>query len=183
MRFSGAAQHSSQPITAQELWRRRSELGQCELIHGEVVQMTPTGLRHGTVEARLGHLLWEYVESTGQGLVLGGEVGYQLDDQTVHAADLAYHRLAPQEQDGWITEPPDLAIEILSPGDSWLQVEGKVDQYLDAGVREVWIVDPKQQQATIRRPDGSSTRSGRGSILQTALLPGFSATMERIFGC
>jgi len=81
----------------------------------------------------------------------------------------------------WMTAMPDLVVEIASPNDSYVELERKVVQYLDAGVTEVWIVDPSNRTVLQRRSE--THRLVRGdAALASDLLPGFESTLEAVFG-
>lgn len=58
--------------------------------------------------------------------------------------------------------PPDLAVEVLSPGDKTVQVEEKVEQYLAVGVRQVWLINPLTRTASIHRSDGTVRKLHEG---------------------
>lgn len=70
---------------------------------------------------------------------------------------------------------------MLSPSETWPEVERKVDDWLAAGVREVWLADPVHRSITIRRPDGTVTRLEGEAALQSPLLPGFSVAVSLVF--
>jgi Uma2 family endonuclease len=69
----------------------------------------------------------------------------------------------PEEQ--VLTRPPFLCIEILSPEDTMLRIQARIDDYLRFGVRFVWIVDPHSRRGWIHTP--SSIREASGGILRT----------------
>ena len=57
-------------------------------------------------------------------------------------------------QDGFMTIPPDLAVEVVSPNDYAREVEEKVEEYLRAGVKLIWVVYPAY-------PHGAGLSRGR----------------------
>lgn len=169
-------------MTAQEYWARRADFDHTELIDGEVVPMAPTGTPHGFVECDLAYELGRYTRETGQGRVGTGEVGYQLTDDLVRAADVVLHlQEPPPEGPGWATQLPDLVVEVLAPSDSWTGVERKVVQYLEAGVTEVWIADPGSKTVVVRRTDAAPRVLRGDTRLESDLLPGFSVELCTIF--
>ncbi len=77
---------------------------------------------------------------------------------------------------------PDLAVEVLSPNDTWTEVESKVAEYIQAGVRLIWIVDPDQNSITIYRPNGERSRlSATDHLSGENVLPDFSVPIAEIF--
>lgn len=68
---------------------------------------------------------------------------------------------------------PDLAVEVLSPSALASEVRTKVREYLAAGARLVWIVDPESRTASVHRPDGTGRELGEdGTLDGEDLLPG-----------
>jgi Uma2 family endonuclease len=181
--MSGSEEAIAVPATigAVEYWERREEHEHSELVAGVVVPMSKTGVRHGAVEFRVAYLLQRAVEALGQGLVITGEVGFRIDEDTVRALDAAVFLDPPAEIDGWLDAPPDLAIEVVSPGDRWASLSAKVGQYLEAGVREVWVVDPGSRTVTVRRGPGEAEVLAEDQTLTTPLLPAFAVVMRELF--
>jgi Uma2 family endonuclease len=60
-----------------------------------------------------------------------------------------------------INEPPELAIEVLSPEDRALDVQEKIDDYLAFGIPSVWLIDPERQRAWVHTPAGAHEASNR----------------------
>ena len=77
---------------------------------------------------------------------------------------------------------PDLAVEVLSPSDSWTEVETKVTEDFQAGVRLIWIVDPDQNTITVYRPNSERSRLSESDQLSGEdVLPDFSVSIAEIF--
>jgi Uma2 family endonuclease len=73
---------------------------------------------------------------------------------------------------------PDLAVEVLSPGDRPGEVLGKVGDWLRAGCRVVWVIDPERRQVRVYRTDGSESVLGESDALDGEdVLPGFSCPL------
>jgi Uma2 family endonuclease len=143
-------------VTAEEFERMPEEPGvRTELVRGRVVRVSPPGFRHGLVQGRLYELLAAYARSTGAGRVIF-PVGFKLasNPDTVREPDLAFLiRSGVTEPDGFFPGPPDLAIEVVSPTDRRAHLEVKIAQYLETGVRMVWVVDPTRETVTVHAPD------------------------------
>jgi Uma2 family endonuclease len=77
--------------------------------------------------------------------------------------------------------PPDLAIEIISPDQSFGQMSAKATDYLDAGVMRVWVVDAKAKTVTVFYPDTRPQTKTGGDSLADSLLPELQITPEQIF--
>src|SRR5690606_29926126 len=75
----------------------------------------------------------------------------------------------------WLEIAPNLAVEVLSPGDAWPKVTAKVGEYLAFGVIEVWVIDPQQRELFRYRVDaGPEVLSEDDTLTSEATLPGFS---------
>ena len=86
-----------------------------------------------------------------------------------------------QTPDGFGDFSPDLAVEIISPGDRLTDVEEKVQLYIGHGTQLVWVVNPKLQRATVYRPDGSArVLQGQDSLDGEDVLPGFACPLADI---
>jgi Uma2 family endonuclease len=100
------------------------------------------------------------------------------------AAYVAAGRFEDDEvPDGLIRVPPDLAVEVISPNDIYTRVEDIVDEYLRAGVRVVWVLNPENR--TVRVFDdveGRSTQLGPNDELTAPdVLPGFRCRIADLF--
>src|SRR5881628_3691553 len=150
-------------MTADELLRTHVPDKRTELVRGVLVVREPAGSRHGLVTMNLGAELAVYVKQTGAGGVYAAETGFKLttNPDTVRA--------------------PDLAVEVLSPGDRPGEVLAKVADWLSAGTRLVWVLDPERRLARVYRHDGSETIvTAEGALAGEDVLPGFSCSLVSI---
>lgn len=148
--------------------------------------MSPAGSRHGAIAARMAHLLLNFVEREKLGEVLGAETGFVIasDPDTVRAdvAFLRADRVRGGLPQGFFPGAPDLAVEVLSPEDRASEVLAKVEDWLIAGCRAVWVVDPKTRTVTVYRHGGDAV------ILKTTdtipggeVLPGLELPVANVF--
>src|SRR5262245_917574 len=128
-------------VTAAELSRLPADGFRYELIEGELRRMTPAGYRHGLVTMRFAWRLASHVEAHDLGTVCAAETGFLLSSNpdTVRAPDIAFVA-SPRQRDeestsGYWPGAPDLIVEVLSPSDTYSEVESKVLAWLDAGAR------------------------------------------------
>jgi Uma2 family endonuclease len=157
-----------------------------ELIRGVLVVREPAGWRHGLVAMNLGVEIGVHARRTGAGRVFAAETGFQLasDPDTVRAPDVAFvtrERVPVTETTGYAAAAPDLAVEVLSPGDRPGEVLAKVAEWLSAGARLVWVVDPERRLARVYRHDGSeSIATADGALDGEDVLPGFTCPLAAI---
>ena len=173
-------------MTAEDLLRTRVPDKRTELVRGVLAVCEPAGSRHGLVTMNLGAELAVYAKHTGAGGVYAAETGFKLasNPDTVRAPDIAFvtrDRLPPPATTGYPALAPDLAVEVLSPGDRPGEVLAKVADWLTAGTRLVWTVDPERRVARVYRHDGSETLVTAEDALEGEdVLPGFACSLESI---
>jgi Uma2 family endonuclease len=175
-------------MTADELLRTHLPDKRVELVRGVLVVREPAGFRHGAVSATLTKLLAHHVDSNGLGSVLAAETGFKLstDPDTVRAPDVAFvsrERVPDPAPPGYPALAPDLVVEVLSPGDRPGETLAKVGDWLTAGSRLVWVVDPSRREARVYRQDGSETLlTENESLSGEDVVPGFAYQLGALFG-
>ncbi len=178
------------PITIDDLAQLPDSGVRYELARGELIEMAPPGGEHGSIAGRLAYLLGAVVYPGRLGAVLV-ETGYVLSraPDIVRSPDvsvLVQERIpASGIARTFIEGPPDLAVEIASPGDTAAEVADKVRDYLTYGVRLVWVIEPKTQTVTVYRPDGSAQllQAAAGHTLDGEdVIRGFATPVDELFG-
>lgn len=155
-----------------------------ELVRGVVVREPRPRRRHGVVQAELAYLLKAWAKTRGAEVTV--ESGYILSESpaTLRGPDVAVvlePRSGEGQPGGWVLAAPDLAVEVLSPSDASSAMQQKVLEYLEAGARLVWIVDPEARTVTVHRPDGSANIvRAHQTLTGEDVLPGFSVDVSEI---
>jgi len=177
----------TEPITTAEQLLRAQDLGRCELVHGDLVMMSPAGFEHGRIVVRITRPLAEFVEQQKLGVVTGAETGFHIarDPDTVRAPDVAFlraTRVPAEPERGFFPGAPDLAVEVLSPEDRASEVLAKVREWLGAGAEAVWVVDPTTETVSVYRSPNRAEVLGQEDVLTGGeLLPGFRVPVSEIF--
>lgn len=175
--------------TAEDLYDLPLDDVRAELVRGDVVCEPPAGFGHGVGALEIGYHLRRFLEDHPLGVACGAETGFVLsrDPDTVRAPDAAFvtreraDRFAAREK--FFEGAPDLAAEVVSPGDSWRQVADKVRDYLTAGTRLVWVIDPRRRTVTVHRPGTAPRVLGEDDLLDGGeVLPGFAVPVNRLVG-
>lgn len=153
-----------------------------ELIRGQLVVREPPGTRHGAIASRLAHFLTDFVYRNALGVVFAQDTGFQIasNPDTVRAPDAAFltaARAAAIHDRGYARVAPDLVAEVLSPDDRAGEVRAKVADWLAAGVRLVWVIDPRRRAADVYRA-GGSVSSGETRLDGEDVLPGFTCAVS-----
>lgn len=171
-------------LTAEELLALNIPDKRTELVRGRLIVREPAGFRHGVVAMELARRLADFVRANALGVVVAAETGFKLfsDPDTVRAPDVGYiraDRVPKPLPRGYADIAPDLAVEVLSPDDRAGEVLAKVSDWLRAGCRLVWVVDPERRLARVYRADGSEAHVSADSALDGEdVLPGFSCRLE-----
>jgi Uma2 family endonuclease len=175
-----AGMAAATPMTADELLHLNLPDKRTELVRGVLVVREPAGYQHGEVAMNLATAIHNFVRAHRLGSVLAAETGFKLfsDPDTVRAPDVAFirvDRVPTPPPRGFPAMAPDLAVEVLSPDDRPGEVLQKVADWLNGGVRLVWVVDPRRRIARVYRPDGvDSQLNERDALDGEDVLPGLS---------
>lgn len=176
------------PVTVEQLLRMPDDGNRYELVAGELRKMVPAGWRHGDVGGRLHSLLGHCIVENRLGKVFSAETGFLLarDPDTVRAPDVAFihrdHLPAEEPAEAFWPGAPDLAVEVVSPGETISDVDEKVQGWLDAGVAAVWVVNPKWESVTVyRSPADIKTLTKDDGLDGEDVVPGFRCRVRDIF--
>lgn len=173
-------------MTADELLHVNLPGKKVELVRGVLVVREPPGFQHGAIMMRLGAMILQHVDAHNLGLVVVGDPGFKLASgpDTVRGPDIAFirrERVPRPLPGGFAAFPPDLVIEIRSPSDRPGDILGKVGDWLSAGTRLVWVIDPPHRVAHVYRQDGTQMTIGPGEALDGEdVLPGFSCLLDSL---
>jgi len=156
-------------------------------VRGRLIVHEPPGGRHGNITAILGARLGQHVDLTGAGALFVGDTGFTLsrNPDTVRGPDIAFVRKERLPTGpiptSYLEFAPDLVVEVLSPGDRPGEVLAKVGDWLEAGARLVWVIDPDRRLARVYRADGTEhTLDDTGQLLGEDVLPGFVCPLATI---
>ncbi|UCF21548.1 MAG: Uma2 family endonuclease [Gemmatimonadota bacterium] len=173
-------------MTADELAATSIPDKQVELVRGRLLVREPPGTRHGAVSANLAFELGAFVRKEDLGQVFAQDTGFKIasDPDTVRGPDVAFvarERLDRIPDRGYAELAPDLVVEFLSPDDRPGDVLAKIGEYLAAGTRTAWLIDPRRREARVFRADGSVSVIGEDTALDGEdVLPGFSCPLRAI---
>jgi Uma2 family endonuclease len=123
-----------------------------ELSEGELITLPPPGYRHGVIEANIAGILRAKLDRKKY-IIAGGDAGFILKSEpgsaTVRGADVAVNKretIGTIPETGYLAQAPLLAVEVVSPSNTAMDMERKVSQYLSAGTLEVWLLYPDTQR-------------------------------------
>lgn len=149
-----------------------------ELIDGVMVVHSPASPHHDNIAGFVRTLMRCFAEGEGLGLVLGPDSLVRLAPLRRFAPDLYFldqervpHPLPQEEYEGI----PDLVLEVLSPSNRKEDLKEKRPAYQEAGVKEIWLIDPEEQKVIVDRRRGrryTTTTMALGRVVSRAV-PGF----------
>ena len=175
-------------VTAEQLLALPADGWRYELVDGELRRMSPAGHEHGRVAINLSWRLAQHVRAQRLGSVYAAETGFILrrNPDTVRAPDLAFvasaRTAAARDERGYFPGAPDLAVEVVSPSDSFSEVEGKVFEWLASGSAAVVVLDPRRRYASIYRGKADIQVLGEADTLDLSfVVPGFSVSVLELF--
>jgi len=175
-------------VTAEELFSMPDDGFRYELVRGELRKMAPAGHIHGKVAINISTPLAQYVRAHNLGTVYAAETGFKLasNPDTVRAPDVAFIRRDRVEEvgnvEGYWPGAPDLVVEVVSPSDTYSEVEEKVLEWLEAGVRMVIVANPRMRVVTVYRSLTEITVLTEADTLDGAdVVPGWKMAVRDIF--
>ncbi|MGE3806850.1 MAG: Uma2 family endonuclease [Gemmataceae bacterium] len=158
----------------------------CELVDGVLVEKA-MGFREGVLAGSLLHLFWKYLDKRDLGLVAGADSPIRLRLGLVRLPDvcfISWKRLGGPElpKDAVSKVIPELAVEILSEGNTRKEIELKRKEYFKAGVALVWVIDPRRETADIyTSATQKETIDKSGTLEGGKVLPGFKLVLKDLF--
>ncbi|MCP9493541.1 MAG: Uma2 family endonuclease [Pyrinomonadaceae bacterium MAG19_C2-C3] len=178
----------TQRMTAADLERIPDDGFRYELVNGEIKQMTPPGGEHGAKTMRFSVPFGSYIFAHELGIVLAAETGFKIDNHNVRAPDCAFigNERLRQYGDipkGYIPFAPDVAVEVVSPGDTKKEVQEKAGWWINVGTHLVWVIDLKRKFVlAYYAADNSVTQYKAGEQIDGFdVVPGFTLPVEYIF--
>jgi Uma2 family endonuclease len=157
-----------------------------EFVNGEVVQKPMPTLDHGIVQSLLSLIIGAFLQTHSIGIggsevrcIIGppGREVSRLPDYMV----VLWERLRGHRGDGPFHGAPDLAVEVLSPDDRWVEGMAKVELYLAYGARLVWVIDPEARTVMVfDSPTASRILREDDTLDGGDVLPGFSVVVREI---
>lgn len=175
-------------MTADELLMMPDSRWGYELVRGKLKKYMPAGNLHGIIALKIGRILGNFAEDNDLGVVVAAETGFKIfqNPDTVRAPDSAFISKEKLARYG-VTEKffpaaPDLAVEVVSPSDKKKDIEDKIEDYLTAGVKLIWVIYPQKQFVVVHRQSKVVSILFENDELEGEdVVPGFSLPLEKLF--
>jgi len=174
--------------TVEDLYVMPDDGYRYELQAGLLISEPLPGGRHGRVTAAVAEILRAHVKKLRLGVVFAGDSGFILarKPDTVRGPDVAFVSRERFERSGDTVKAfagaPDLAVEVLSPSNTATGMHAKVADYLAAGARRVWVVDPEVRAVTVYASLLWPHVLREGDVLEgDDVIPGFQVRVGELF--
>ena len=158
-----------------------------ELVDGVLVEK-PMGAEESLLAGIIIQILWNFVEPRKIGYVFAPDAAVRLFPKLIRIPDVSVLRRDRLPGGKWrkekvISVAPDLAVEVLSEGNTEGEMKRKLRDYFLAGIRVVWLIDPRKRTAEVYSSPGRKKRLRESQSLDGGdILPGFSLPLRELFG-
>jgi Uma2 family endonuclease len=154
-----------------------------EYVKGELVPMSTPTMEHGGISSNIVILLGNHVHQHQLGRIYTAETAFQIGEsgRKPDVAFVSKARIPENERQG-SPIPPDLAIEVVSPGDRVYDVQEKALEYLDAGTKMVWVIEPIAKTVTVyRSPTDIKIFTENDTLTGEEVVEGFQCAVAEFF--
>ena len=155
---------------------------------GELVIMSPAGSDTGRQNWGLAGQLWVWNQQARLGVGFDSSAGFTLPNGAIRSPDASWIKqerwdsLNAAQKRKFAPICPDFVMELCSPSDRLIEVQGKMQEYLDNGTRLGWLIDPESNSAAIYRPNHSTEiKNAPTSLFGEDVLPGFELDLQEIW--
>jgi Uma2 family endonuclease len=155
---------------------------------GDLIIMPPTGSGSGNRNARITQQLMNWADRDGTGVGFDSSTGFTLPNGAKRSPDAAWillerwNTLTPEQQEGFAPICPDFVVELRSPSDNLTELQAKMQEYIENGIRLGWLIDRPQRSVYVYRPgtaveilENPETLSGE------TVLPEFTLDLSKIW--
>ncbi len=158
----------------------------CELVNGEIV-MSPVFLLHDIICMTIAKALGVFVGKSKLGFVAGSNAGFYMSNGNLRCPDVSFvsrerAKSNPKFPKAFFQGAPDLAVEVLSPNDTFESLHEKLVEYFESGRLLAWVVNPQDQTVHLYHSSEPLQMLRRGDKIDGEdVLPGFSLSVSEIF--
>jgi len=155
-----------------------------ELLGGELV-VSPTGFEHGYLALRLASAIMTFALKHRLGIVVDSSTGFRMKSGDCLSPDVSFvrgERLGKEITKKFFPGAPDLAVEVVSPGETMASIDKKLVAYFTNQTRLAWVINPKDQTVRVHHsPKRAKTLRAGDSLDGEDLLPGFAFPVAALF--
>ncbi|WP_019507337.1 Uma2 family endonuclease [Pleurocapsa sp. PCC 7319] len=155
---------------------------------GQLIIMSPTGSESGKFNISLAAQVWNWNNQTKLGIVFDSSTGFKLSNGAVRSPDVSWvavakwNSLSKQQQRKFAPIAPDFALELMSPTDELSELQKKMKEYMDCGVRLGWLINPDEKQVEIyRQQEELEILNNPQTLSGELILPNLIINLQDIF--
>ncbi len=155
---------------------------------GELLVMPPTGGGTGRRNAEITWQLVDWAKRDRTGVAFDSSTGFRLPNTAVRSPDAAWmlgvrlDAIPADQREKFIPACPDFALELRSPSDQLQDVQAKMQEYLENGLRLGWLLDPEPRHVYVYRPQAPVKRlHDPATVAGDPVLPGFTLNLRAIW--
>jgi Uma2 family endonuclease len=189
LRFDFEDEHRK--LTPEEFWEFCSvnrKLNAELTKDGEVIIMAPTGFNSSEMNSEINYQLQGWARKDATGTTTDSNGAYVLQNGAAYAPDAAWisnarlEKFTPEERRKFLPVAPDFVIELLSPSDSLAELQAKMLEWIENGVRLGWLIDPQRNRVLVYSPNQETgILENPEKVSGDEVLPGFELHLREIW--
>ena len=158
-----------------------------ELVNGELIIVGNSGMEHGNLGAFLCGLLEIYARRNKLGLTFDSSTAFTMKTGNKRSPDVSFvakDRLRGLKKlpKGFFQGAPDLAVEIISPSNTFDEIHTKIVEYFDGGSKLVWVIHPDEESVLVyHKPQPDKLLQRSDSLDGETIIPGFTVPLAELF--
>lgn len=178
---------SSQGMTDEKFMALPDDGNRYEYVNGELVIVANSGLEHGYLALVLGYFLTGFVRVNKLGVTCDSSTAFKMKTGNRRSPDLAFidrSRLQGVKRlpKGFFEGAPDLAVEIISPSNTFEEIHNKLVEYFENGTRLAWVILPDEESVLVyHQPKPSQLLKLEDSLNGEDVIPNFSLDLTELF--
>ena len=176
-----------QALTDQEFMSLPQNGNLYEYVDGELIVVANSGVEHGYLALTLGYFLTGFVRTHKLGVTCDSSTAFKMKTGNKRSPDLAFiakERLQGLKRlpKGFFDGAPDLAVEIISPNNTFEEIHNKLVEYFENGTRLVWVILPDEECVLVyRKPKPSKLLQLEDNLDGEDVIPNFSLPLLELF--
>jgi Uma2 family endonuclease len=159
-----------------------------EIVHGELIDMGSAGAKHGYIAIILSSALFAVVMAQKLGALFDSSTAFKMKNSNKRSPDISFfakERLQGMTElpTGFLEGAPDLAVEVLSPGNTVEEIHDKLVEYFENGTRLAWVIHPSEKYVLVYRSAQEPDRllKSADSLDGEDVIPGFTLPVADLF--
>jgi Uma2 family endonuclease len=179
--------NQSQALTDEQFMALPEDDNLYEYVNGELIVVANSGVEHGYLALTLGYFLTGFVRSHRLGVTCDSSTAFKMKTGNKRSPDLAFiakERLQGLKRlpKGFFEGAPDLAVEIISPNNTFAEIHNKLVEYFENGTRLVWVILPDEESVLVyHQPKPSKLLQVEDNLDGEAVITGFQLPLMELF--